>query len=244
MTVLQDEPVRYRTKSEWAYLQLLRWIQTGVLRPGERLDQQDLADRLDVTRIPIRQALVRLEADGLVQSRPHQGAVVTGLSLADAEDVYASRMALEAMLAARAAERMSKETAERLAEVLSAQKAAFEGGDFAAFIELDRRFHTETYREAGFPRSLELVSRLRDLSGRYISAFLCSPARARQAMKEHQDILRALRTGKPEDAAEATRRHIEHGLQALRTIIPDEQTTAVLAFAWTRNESMTKGQTK
>jgi DNA-binding FadR family transcriptional regulator len=84
--------VAFRTKSDWAYAQLRDWIQGGVLDPGQKLDQEWLAAELGISRIPLRHALVKLEADGLVESRPHQGAIVTPLSLEAAEDIYASRL--------------------------------------------------------------------------------------------------------------------------------------------------------
>jgi len=79
--------VEFRTKTEMAYEQLRRWIVAGRLAPGQRLDQEWLAAELRVSRMPLRQALLRLEADGLIQNEPHRSAIVASLSLAELTDV-------------------------------------------------------------------------------------------------------------------------------------------------------------
>lgn len=214
-----SEPTGFRTKADWAYLQLRRWIQSAELSPGVRLDQEDLAARLGVSRVPIRQALVKLEADGLVTSRPHIGATVAPVSLADAEDVYASRRVLESMLADAGALRIEPTTLTDLQDLLDRQRQALSEGDNPRFLELDREFHQTIYQSSGYVRSLELVDRLRDLSDRYVAVFLGSVDRAHVALDEHQRILDALKVANGEAAAQATQEHVARGLEVLREIV-------------------------
>ncbi len=206
----------YRTKADWAYLQLRRWIQSGALEPGERLDQEDLAARLGVSRVPLRQALVRLQADGLVVSRPHAGATVAPLSLADAEDIYAARAALEPMLAEAAVARLGDETARELKDLIAEQEEALEAGDRPRFLELDRLFHERFYAEAGYRTSLHLVQRLRDLSDRYVAAYQGDARRSHETLVEHREIVRLCLARDGAGAARLVRDHVRHGIEYLR----------------------------
>jgi DNA-binding GntR family transcriptional regulator len=213
---LPPDSAGYRTKADWAYLQLRRWIQSGVLEAEQRLDQEELAARLGVSRVPLRQALVRLQAEGLVVGRPHLGANVAPLSLAHAEDIYAGRGALEPMLAKAAVARLSEDTLRDLDRLLDEQQSALEEGDRPLFLELDRRFHRRLYEEAGYRTSLELVQRLRDLSDRYVARFQGDPERSRSTLSEHREIVRACAARDATRAARLVREHVRHGIEFLR----------------------------
>lgn len=206
----------YRTKSEWAYIQLRRWIQSGALKPSERLDQEELAARLGVSRVPLRQALVKLQADGLVVSRPHAGATVAPLSLADAEDIYAARAVLEPMLTEVAAKRVGEESIRELELMIVKQAAAFEAGDRQLFLQLDREFHERLYVEAGYHTSLVLVRRLRDLSERYVAAYQGDAQRSNATLIDHREIVRLCSEHDCEGAAAAMRDHVQQGIKYLR----------------------------
>jgi DNA-binding GntR family transcriptional regulator len=170
--------------------------------------------------------LVRLEADGLVTSRPHFGATVAPISLADVEDVYASRRVLESMLADAGAQHADEMDHTDLQGLLEEQQQALAEGDNPRFLELDRKFHQTIYRSSGFVRSLELVDRLRDLSDRYIGLFLGNVDRANVALDEHQRILDACRLGNGQAAAQATEEHVARGLEVLREILSDHDDSA------------------
>lgn len=206
----------YRTKADWAYLQLRRWIQSGALEPGERLDQEDLAARLGISRVPLRQALVKLQADELVVSRPHASATVAPLSLADAEDIYAARAALEPMLAEAAVARMADDTVRELEWFTGEQQKALEAGDRAHFLELDRRFHERLYAGASYRTSLDLVRRLRDLSDRYVAAYQGDAQRSYTTLIEHREIVRLCAARDGAGAARLVRDHVQHGIEYLR----------------------------
>jgi DNA-binding GntR family transcriptional regulator len=206
----------YRTKADWAYLQLRRWIQSGALEADQRLDQEQLAGRLGVSRVPLRQALVRLQADGLVIAPPHVGATVAPLSLEHAEDIYAARAALEPMLTEVAVQRIDDASIGVLEALLDEQKNALEAGARALFLDLDRRFHTRLYEVSGYRTSVELVQRLRDLSDRYVAAFQGDTRRSQGTLREHREIISAC---VERDAGKATRlmeEHVRRGIEFLR----------------------------
>jgi DNA-binding GntR family transcriptional regulator len=205
----------YRTKTDWAYLQLRRWIQSGVLEAEQRLDQEELAARLGVSRVPLRQALVRLQAEGLVVARPHVGASVAPLSLADAEDIYASRGVLEPMLTKAAVPHLNAAILEEFERCIAEQQEALECGDRQRFLELDRQFHTRLYEPSGYPTSVELVQRLRDLSDRYVAVFQGDAARSRATIAEHREIVRACAAGDAIAAANLVSDHVRRGIEFL-----------------------------
>jgi DNA-binding GntR family transcriptional regulator len=213
---LTTPEAEYRTKAEWAYLQLRRWIQSGELEPGDRLDQEVLARRLKISRVPLRQALVKLRADGLVVGRPHAGATVAPLSLADAEDIYAARAALEPMLTEAAVVCCTDGTVCELEELISLQRKALDQGDRRGFLELDRKFHERLYGEAGYPTSLDLVQRLRDLSDRYVAAYKGDALRSHATLVEHREIVRLCGMRDAAGAAHVMRAHVRQGIEYLR----------------------------
>jgi DNA-binding GntR family transcriptional regulator len=206
----------YRTKADWAYLQLRRWIQSGALEADQRLDQEQLAGRLGVSRVPLRQALVRLQADGLVIAPPHVGATVAPLSLEHAEDIYAARAALEPMLTEVAVQRIDDASIGVLEALLDEQKNALEAGARALFLDLDRRFHTRLYEVSGYRTSVELVQRLRDLSDRYVAAFQGDTRRSQGTLREHREIISACLEHDAGKAARLMEEHVRRGIEFLR----------------------------
>ena len=102
MTDQHPEPDGYRTVADLAYARLRQRILSGELAPGSRIDQDAEADRLLASRMPVREALRRLESEGLVEIVRHRGALVRGLSVSDLEDLYVLRIALEGVAAASA----------------------------------------------------------------------------------------------------------------------------------------------
>jgi DNA-binding GntR family transcriptional regulator len=212
---LTTPDAEYRTKAEWAYLQLRRWIQSGELEPGDRLNQEVLAGRLKISRAPLRQALVKLQADGLVVGRPHAGATVAPLSLADAGDIYAARAALEPMLTEAAVVCCTEGAVRELEELISLQRKALDQGDRRDFLELDRKFHERLYGEAGYPTSLDLVQRLRDLSDRY-AAYQGDARRSHATLVEHREIVRLCGMRDAAGAAHVMRAHVRQGIEYLR----------------------------
>lgn len=208
------------TRSTFAYRQLREWIIHGHLSGGAKLDQEQLADVLGISRTPLRQAFLQLEADGLVEHRPYQGVVVTALSVAHLNDVYATRRAVEGMLAAEAASRVEDSSLAEAEQVLEQQIRATEMGSAEVdFVELDRGFHTSLYRLSAFRNALEIVNRLLDLSERYARMYAKQAASRQRSIEEHMRILDAIGAGNAELARELTEQHIERGRLSLSDVI-------------------------
>lgn len=210
------------TKSESAYQLLRQWILIGRLEPGRRIDQESLASTLEISRMPLRQAIERLVAEGLVISSPHRSAIVAPLSATLLEDLYASRRALEGMLAEVGARKLSAADIESLSALIEAQEQAVERDDVEGYVRLDRQFHSTLYRASGYEQSCASVERLRDTSDRYIRFFASSKHGAHKSILEHWKILRAAEKGETEKVREITERHIADGFRVLISIVRDQ----------------------
>lgn len=210
---------QYRTKVDIATDQLREWILSGELRYGERLDQAQLAATLAVSRMPLRQALLRLADEGLIEAPPHRSAVVTRLSVAELEDLYQARRAMEGVLAELGSERRDDSCVRAMERALREQEKAVAKGDLRRWVELDKEFHFVLYRAAGQPRSYEITAQLRSSADRYIRHYASYRSGAADSVVEHREILGLCRAQDGPGIRAATERHVLVGLQALRPLV-------------------------
>jgi DNA-binding GntR family transcriptional regulator len=188
-TAPDDERAAY---SDRVYRELLRAIIEGGLRPGAWLKERELSERFEVSRIPIRQALQRLEAEGFVITSPHRGATVTPITRSDIHDLFDARLCLEPFAARRAAERVSsgEESSDRLRELLAAASVA--DTEAARIASLD--YHSEIVRLSG---NKLLVRSLRPLLGRMEWVFrLTRDTREHEQTLEHSDLVESIEAGR------------------------------------------------
>jgi DNA-binding GntR family transcriptional regulator len=219
------ESVDYKTKVDVAYDQLRRWILSGRLKPGEKLDQTWLATHLRVSRTPLRQALLRLVAEKLIEAEPHRSAVVAPLSLIEMEDLYQSRRVLEAMLGEVAAANCSESLLEKMRQVLNLQDTALAADDSDRFTDLDREFHFLLYRSAGYARAYDITQALRDASERYVRFYMVHKGGAAESLGEHRRILQLCAAHDVKGVREEIEHHVIHGLETVRQIAADLQRT-------------------
>jgi DNA-binding GntR family transcriptional regulator len=147
-------------------------ILSGEIRPGAAIKIRDLEDHLGISRIPIREALRRLEAEGLVKSTPHRATVATPLSLTELWDVYDVREALEIRAAKRSVTRLRPEQLEAANEARIEAAAAIREGDRARFFEANHRFH-RLLREPGSNPTMEhIIQQLLQTADRYTNLAL------------------------------------------------------------------------
>jgi DNA-binding GntR family transcriptional regulator len=174
--------------------QLRDMILNGVLAPGSRIDQADLAQRFGVSIVPVREALARLQSSGLVRIVPHRGVFVEELSADELVDIYTVRELLEERAARMAAEHLSGSDVAQL-EQLSLDMARTAGlQDFNTFLALNREFHFIIYRAAHRSALLQLITQLWDRSTRYRHLQLhMVPDRARASEFETDAIITACR---------------------------------------------------
>lgn len=200
---------------EVLYRTLRDRIISGELRPGTRLSVPALAEEFQVSRSPVRDAVIRLVQDDLATETMNRGAVVARIEGDELVSLYEAREALEWAAARLAAERYTPALRRTLLAVLTEHRQVAEVGDFARHIELDAAFHREIRQAAQSP----VLSRMLDgVQGRVLIAMRSTSATGGmvQAVNDHQAIFEALCSGDPEAAGEAARAHIHRLKELLR----------------------------
>ncbi|MEV8534024.1 GntR family transcriptional regulator [Streptomyces sp. NPDC051211] len=187
-------------------------VKQGVLdrhyAGGTLLTEGELAEAVGVSRTPVREALLRLETEGLIKLYPKKGALVLAVSAQEIADVVETRRLVEEFTVRRAVPAPPALLA-RLAELLEEQRRHAEGGDLGAMMAADRCFHAEIVRHAGNQILARLYDQLRDRQLRMGVALLhAHPDRIARSLAEHAEILDALQCGDEEAAAGAVRGHI------------------------------------
>ncbi len=213
--VIQSGGRRYRTATEFVEATLKQAILAGALPPGTPLRQEELATRFAMSRMPIREALRQLEAQGLVDFEPHRGAIVVEITLQDAADNFAIRGALEPQALRLSLPHLGPADfalAEELIAEIDGER------DPARMGELNRRFHMTLYAAAGLPRLLALTEQHLVAADRYLRFHLATDGDMGQA--EHRALLAACRAGDEAEATAVLARHLgraEAGLAAFFT---------------------------
>jgi len=190
-------------------------ILSRAVRPGERLVQSELAEQLGVSRTPIREALQKLESDGLVTLSLHRGASVADLSLSDLEDIYSIRIAIEGFGALLAARNITGGDIERLDALLRQMREVFEEGDRWRLLEINRQFYEVLYAIADRPRLYELIMKHLDLASLYRQMAFAIDHYYRHTIADHEALIATFRQHDPEAAERLTRTQLQQTLVSL-----------------------------
>lgn len=200
-------------------------ILSRALTPGERLVQSELADQLGVSRTPIREALHRLESDGLVKLSPHKGASVADLSISDLKDIYSIRIAIEGYGAYLAAQNVKDQDLVELEALLRRMREGFEQGDRWHLLEVNREFYAVLYAIAGQPRLYALIMNHIDLADMYRRMAFAIDHYYGHTIADHEALLATFREADPQAAERVTRDQLQQTLASLLLFL--EQTAAV-----------------
>jgi DNA-binding GntR family transcriptional regulator len=185
-------------------------IMRGELSGGQQIRQEAIAEELGVSRIPVREALLVLEASGLIVNRPHRGAVVAELSVEDAHDVFDSRLLIEPYLVARAAERRSDTDVKAAQRAMDEYERAIEGSSAESELNaLNWALHLSLMRPSGMTRLLTFVDTLLNSADRYLRLQIRPEDARRAAIIDHRNIVEAFTLKLPERCQELTYNHIE-----------------------------------
>lgn len=194
------------TREEYVAKVLREAILRSEIKPGERLDQTKIADQLRVSRTPVRNALLILSNEGLVEMTPHAGAVVSEMQPAEIEEVFFIRRVLEGIAARLAAEAMEDEDLAKLGKILEELDGTAEPESWA---QLNRRFHFQLYKGARRPRLLSLITSIHDLTLPYSHRYIGSEDHRRLASTGHRLIYQACQNRDGRLAEEAIKEHLE-----------------------------------
>jgi DNA-binding GntR family transcriptional regulator len=180
-------------------------IVRGELRPGERLKTEEIARQFGISRIPVREALHSLVAEGFVTLSPQRGAFVADLSVEDIEEIYLLRCLLEPVAARLAVANLTPELVERLVTIVEEMETSED--DQPRWMDLDRSFHLTLYAASGRPRLYRTITQLRANSERYTAIYIRSPQYLPGARTRHRELLDAYLLA---DAALAEQRTYQH----------------------------------
>jgi DNA-binding GntR family transcriptional regulator len=216
-------PLRRQTLAGQTVDALRERILLGVYPEGEPLRQDAVAEQLGVSRIPVREALRQLEAEGLVTFHPHRGAVVSSLSVAEIDELFELRADVESGLLRRAVPNITAADARRAEEILDGFAAALATGDVGSWGALNWRFHATLYAPAGRPFTLSIVQKLHQHADRYLRMQLALTHGESRADEEHRAILAAVRALDADGAAALLRDHIAGAGRALHAFLTDRR---------------------
>lgn len=208
--ILEAGDVQIARNASVAATELIRAaIVNGRLEPGQRLKEEELARELGISRTPVREALLYLQAEGLVDSAPNRGATVRAYAPEEIDDLYDLRALLEAHAARRAASRISEEDVERLRES-NARFAKLAAGDetLVDLIGENLVFHTTILEAAGSERLAQMVRKVVELPLVYRSFYWYSPEQKRVSDHYHQQLTHALAARDAERAELLMKEHV------------------------------------
>ncbi len=181
----------HRTLGEHVFQDLRRAILDGSILPGQILRYDELSVGLRVSTMPVREALRRLESEGLVRRLPHRSAVVTELSLEDLEEIYAIRFGLEGLAARLAASQITPEVLAQMRPLLRRLEALSAHGELDTYLDLERQYHQICYTATRRPRLGHLVDSYRERAGRYIRVGISGPVGLEKSLGTQRRLLEA-----------------------------------------------------
>lgn len=190
-------------------------IRGGVLKPGERLMEIQLAEELGVSRTPVREAIRKLELEGYVIMMPRRGTYVANLSIRDVNEVFEIRTTLDSLASGLAAERITDEELERLERLLVLIGEYIEQNDMEKIVETDMEFHDILYQASRNIRLVGIIYNLREQLTRFRSTSMSYPGRLKETLEEHIRIVEAIAQGNVELAQKAAEEHMEKSEQTL-----------------------------
>ena len=190
-------------------------ILAGELAPGARLFQEEVARQIGVSRSPVREAFLRLEAEGLVIVTPQRGAVVARLDLEEIAEIHELRAMLEGHAAQLAAERAGPELLARLRALLEEMVVAEHAGNVNVWVDLNRRFHYAIYEATGRAHLIRLIKSLAVHMTRHVHMYATIPHLIGTASDEHLQIYRALERRDGMSARNVLEHHIRRSCHDL-----------------------------
>lgn len=195
------------------YAYLKDAILRGEYKAGDRLVERVLAEKLNISRTPIREALFRLETQRFVRTVPRKGVVVNEITQAEILEVFMILASLESLAARLAAQKVNGGIIAEIDQLIAEMEEALNngGGDE---VELNVKYNELIGRASGNPKLHEMLVDLKDYVRAFSNLSSALPGRTKAALREHQDVLSAIRSGEADLAENFTRIHLEKSRQA------------------------------
>jgi len=200
----------YKPLREVVFKSIRGAILSGVLKPGERLMEVQLAEKLGVSRTPVREAIRKLELEGLIVMMPRKGAYVADLSIKDIMDVLEIRTALEGLASGLAALRITDEEVEELKLTALHFHQAIEADDFDRIIQMDIEFHDRIFKAARNEKLIQINNNLREQVQRFRIMYIRKSNKSKDLVEAHYEIAEAISKRDAEMADKLAKKHIEN----------------------------------
>lgn len=200
----------HRPLREIVYEELKRQILVGEIAPGTRMMEVDLAEEMGVSRTPVREAIRKLEKEGLVTIEPRRGAYASDISIKDILDVLEVRQNLEGMAASLAARKVTEEEKQDFIRANAAYKAAILSGNTDEIIKNDEHFHQLIVNYSDNKTLTQLLSQVQELALRFRYIYYDDFSRYERMPKEHEEIEEAILSGDIEKAKVVAEEHVAH----------------------------------
>ncbi|EAQ67686.1 putative transcription regulator [Marinomonas sp. MED121] len=214
----------YKTRTQMVADILRNKILSGEIVAGEALRQEALAKEFDVSRIPVREALLQLEAQGLVAFEPHKGAIATELSPAKIHELFQLRAMIECHVLEHSIDNMTEADFDAADKVVQAFDQAVESGtQVESWSELNYQLHAALYKAADLPQAKEIIETLNLKSDRYIRLQLLLTSGNDKAEQEHNELLKLCRQRDKTAACALLKKHILEAGQAIHDILLEQQ---------------------
>jgi DNA-binding GntR family transcriptional regulator len=207
---------RFRSLTRLIAEELKQAISSGKLHPGEKLSEQSLTSSLGVSRVPLREALRNLEAEGYVTFLSNDQVIVSKPTVGEIEDYYSIASVLEGLATRLAVERARPEEIDRLRELHQHLRQAYKSQDAAAYFEENSRFHRFIAELAGNERLYRMIDQMRQEMRRTRILALHLPRRLEYSMREHDQIMDAFLKKNPALAEATVIKHLDNHMNALK----------------------------
>jgi DNA-binding GntR family transcriptional regulator len=204
------------SSSNSSYEELREAIVRGQIAPNSRLVEADVITAFHMSRGAVRDALIRLEQEGLVVREPHRGARVRQVSDREAIEILQARAVLEGLAVRLTAERLDDSGVERLRACLARHRELLESGDLLGASDANAELHAALLELSGHSTAQRLIHGLNAQTVRYQFRTILIPGRPRASQAEHAAIVEAVIARQPEQAEEAMRRHLFNVAEALQ----------------------------
>ena len=194
-------------------------ILRGELKPGERLMEIQLANKLGVSRTPIREAIRKLELEGLVLMIPRKGAEVAEITEKSLRDVLEVRRALEELAVELVCEKITDEQIQDLKDAAEEFKESLKDGDITRIAEADVKFHDVIYMATDNQKLIQLLNNLREQMYRYRVEYLKRSDFHQQLIDEHEEIIETIESGQKDRAVQVVCQHVDKQVEAVMDTI-------------------------
>lgn len=213
--MLEIDQQEYTPLRDVVFNTLRQAIIKGDLKPGERLLEIQLADKLGVSRTPVREAIRKLELEGLVTMVPRRGTTVLGITKKHLKDVLEIRSALEELALELACRRVTPEQYEELVRLEALLEAKQDSDNAFELSDIDEKFHEQIYQATNNPRLIQLLANLREQMYRFRLEYMKAKDKRPRLIQEHQQIIKALKNKDSKAGRKAIYDHIVNQANAI-----------------------------